>query len=138
MKRKFSTSWKSSKKPRKQKKYRANAPLHIRKKFLSATLSKELRAKYKTRNMPIRKEDTVKVMRGKHRKKIGKVSKVDHKTLKVFVQGIEHVKRDGTKAPYPLDPSNIMITQLSLIDKKRIKKEIKKNGKETPQKTKSS
>src|SRR3989338_176397 len=46
MKNKFSTKWKESKQPRKQRKYRANAPLHLRKKFVNVNLSKELRKKY--------------------------------------------------------------------------------------------
>ena len=133
----FSKSWKSSKKPRKQRKYRAKAPLHTRKKFLSATLSKELRTKYKKRNIPIRKEDTVKIMRGTYKGKTGKVSRADYTRLKIFVEGIENIKRDGTKAPYPLDPSNLMITQLNVSDKRRIKaKEMEKN--ESHKKTKSS
>ena len=34
MKRKYSSSWKSSKQPRKQRKYRQNAPLHIKQKLV--------------------------------------------------------------------------------------------------------
>ncbi len=62
MKRKFSKSWKSSKQPRKQRKYAANAPLHLKRKLLSVNLSKDLRKKYGKRNMMIRKEDVVKIM----------------------------------------------------------------------------
>ena len=50
MKRKFSKSWKSSKQPRKQRKYSANAPLHLKRKLLSVNLSKELRKKYGKRS----------------------------------------------------------------------------------------
>ena len=46
MKKDFSKSWKSSRQPRKQRKYVFNAPLHIRHKLVSANLSKELRKKY--------------------------------------------------------------------------------------------
>merc|ERR1712244_25385 len=41
-----------------------NAPSHIRRKIMSAPLSKELRAKYNVRSMPIRKDDEVQVVRG--------------------------------------------------------------------------
>ena len=47
MKKKFSESWKSSKQVRKQRKYRYNAPLHIKQKFVNVHLAKELRKKYK-------------------------------------------------------------------------------------------
>ena len=66
-----------SKQPRKQRKFLYNAPLHVRRKILSAHLSKELREKYKRRGFPIRKDDEVEVMRGEHKKKRGKISKVD-------------------------------------------------------------
>jgi len=53
MKSKFSAHWKSSKQTRKQRKYRANAPIHVQRKLLSANLSKELRKKYEKRDFPI-------------------------------------------------------------------------------------
>ena len=66
---KFSIHWKSSKRPGKQRKYRKNSELHLKKKFLSANLSKELRKKYGKRSMVVRKGDVVKICRGKFRKK---------------------------------------------------------------------
>lgn len=39
-----------------------NAPSHIRRRFMSAPLSKELRQKYNVRSIPIRKDDEVQVM----------------------------------------------------------------------------
>lgn len=120
MKKKFSKAWKSSKQPRKQRKYRANAPLHIKRKFLSSHLSKPLIQEYKTRNIPIRKGDTVKIMRGQYKKKIGKVTKTDIKKIKVYVEGVETIKKDGTKLPYPISPSNLLIENLVLEDKKRL------------------
>ena len=62
MRNKFSTAWKASKQPRKQRKYLANAPLHLKKKFVSANLSKELRKKHEKRSLPLRKGDTVKAI----------------------------------------------------------------------------
>ena len=61
---KFVSSWKSSSSPRKKRKYQAQAPLHIKRLFLSAHLVKALREKYKIRSVVLRKGDTVKVMRG--------------------------------------------------------------------------
>jgi len=121
MKKKFSKAWKSSKQPRKQRKYRANAPLHIKRKMIASHLSKELREKYKRRSFPVRKNDVVKILRGSFKGKQGKVSKVDTKKMKVYVEGIVRTKKDGTKVPVPLDPSNLMIVSLNLEDKKRVK-----------------
>ena len=122
MKKKFSKLWKASKKASKQRKYRKNAPLHIKGRFMHAHLSKELRDKYKRRSIRLRKGDTVKILRGSYKKRSGKIEKVDLKRLKIFVSGIEVTKSDGTKKPVPIEPSNVMITELYLEDKERRKR----------------
>ena len=119
MKRKFSTHWKSSRQKRKQRKYVYNAPLHIKRKFMSAHMSKDLIKKYRARNIPVRKGDTVKIVRGNFKSHIGKIEKVLLKKTRVYVEGAQMVKRDGSKVFYPLHPSNLVITNLSLEDKKR-------------------
>ncbi|MCX8146984.1 MAG: 50S ribosomal protein L24 [Candidatus Woesearchaeota archaeon] len=127
--RRFSKSWKSSKNPRKQRKYRRNAPLHIRHRMVSAHLSKELRQKYGRRSFPLRKGDKVKVMVGKFRGQTGTIDRIDLKELKVYISGIEIIKKDGTKIVPKVDPSNLMITDFNLSDKKRelsLKKEKQK------------
>lgn len=121
MAKKWSKYWKSSKNPKKQRKYRYNAPLHIRHKFLSSNLSKELRKKYKFRNLPLRKGDVVKIMRGKFKGKTAKVSKVDLKKLKVYLEGINITKQSGVKVAIPFDASKLQIIQLNLDDKERLK-----------------
>lgn len=119
MKKEFSTSWKSSSKPRKQRKYAAKAPLHIKRKLVSAHLAETLRSKYKIRSLPLRKGDAVRVMRGQFKKKTGKVARVDLKRSRIYIEGIEMVKKDGSKIPYPIHPSNLLIETLILDDKKR-------------------
>jgi large subunit ribosomal protein L24 len=122
MKNKFSKHWKASTQPRKQRKYTANAPLHIKKKMLSTNLSKELRKKFKTRNIEVRKGDTVKIMRGKFKKKTGKIIEVNVKISKVKIEGIQVKKQDGSKANVRLWPSNLQIIELNTDDKKRMKR----------------
>jgi len=120
MKQKFNKNWKASRQPRKQKKYSANAPLHLKRKFASVNLSKELRKKYGKRNLPVRKGDKVKVMVGKFKKNEGKVTKVMLKTSKVVVDGVQIKKKDGSKIDIKMEPSNLMIIELNLDDKKRL------------------
>lgn len=117
----WSTHWESSKQPRKQRKYRYNAPLHVRHKFLSAQLSDDLRKKYNKRNLPLRKGDRVKVMSGQFKKTLGKIERINMKTLKVYIEGVQRIKKDGTKAYYPIDPSKVQILELNLEDKERKK-----------------
>jgi large subunit ribosomal protein L24 len=130
MKNKFSKHWKASSQPRKQRKYSANAPLHIKRKLLSANLSKELRKKYNRRNIPVRKGDTVKIMVGKFKKKSGKIISIDTKDSKIKIEGITIKKQDGSKANVKIHPSNLQITELNLNDKKRIEEKSNKKTKE--------
>jgi large subunit ribosomal protein L24 len=134
MKSKFSSHWQSSRLPRKQRKYLANAPIHTRHKFLSAQLSKSLRAKYGKRNIPLRKGDEVLVMRGSFKKKKAKIASVNVKKTRVTLENIQRTKKDGTKVNVYFHPSALQIQILNVDDKKRInqptEKIIKPKGEE--------
>ncbi|MBI4738224.1 50S ribosomal protein L24 [Candidatus Woesearchaeota archaeon] len=119
MKQTFSTAWNASRQPRKQRKYRYEAPLHLRHRLLSAHLSKDLRTKHARRSFPVIKGDKVKVMRGQYAGKEGKVERVDLKESKVFLTGIERLKKDGSKSLYPITASNVLIMDLNLSDQRR-------------------
>jgi large subunit ribosomal protein L24 len=121
MNKQFSIHWKASSQPRKQRKYAAKAPLHIKRKLLSVNLSKELRKKYKIRNVVVRKGDTIKIMKGKFKKKTGKIIDVFTKISKVAVEGIQVKKQDGSKVNVKMQPSNLQITELNTDDNKRMK-----------------
>lgn len=110
-----------SKKPRKQRKFLYNAPLHLRRKMISAHLSKELREKYGRRSMPLRKGDEVKVMRGEFKGTVGKVVKIDTKKYKVYVDSVKKKRSVGTEYLVPISPSNLMILKLNLDDKYRMR-----------------
>lgn len=102
-----------SKQPRKQRKYRYNAPMHERKKMVAAHLGKELRAKLSTkkRNAPVHRGDKVKLMRGEKRGHTGKVIEVDLADLKVYVEGVAQRTAKGVEKLAPLDPSNLLIIE---------------------------
>jgi len=121
MKKKFSINWKGSKQIRKQRKYRHNAPLHVKQKFVHVHLSKELKKKYSRRSLGLRKGDKVKIVRGQFKKHNGNVERVDLKKTRVYVSGVEVTKKDGSKTTYPINPSNLIITELNLDDKMRQK-----------------
>ena len=129
MKKKFSTHWKGSKQPRKQRKYLANAPLHLRKKFVSINLSKELRKKEGKRNLPAKKGDKVKIFSGKFKGKTGKILEVNLKRAKIIVENIQVKKQDGSKANIKLQPSNLQIIELAERKFKAKTEEQKSSGK---------
>lgn len=140
MKKEFSKEWKASKQPRKQRKFLANAPLHIKRKKLSVNLSKELRKKISKRNIVVRKDDKVKIMKGKFKGKTGKILNVYTKQSKVIIEGIQVTKRDGSKANVKMQPSNLQIIEMVERNtkmpnrKQEVKKEeIQKNNQEKKQ-----
>ncbi|WP_309493564.1 50S ribosomal protein L24 [Candidatus Hecatella orcuttiae] len=108
-----------SAKPSKQRKAMWTAPLHKRRKLMSAHLSLSLMEKYGKRALPLRKGDTVKILRGDYKGMEGKVTKVDLKRLRVTVDGVTKEKADGTTVHVPIAPSNLLITKLNLEDKWR-------------------
>jgi len=118
----FSRSWISSSKRRKQRKYRANAPIHIKRKLMSSALSKELRLSVKKKSIPIRVGDQVKVLRGSFKGKTGKVTGINRGKQRIYVSDIEFEKKDGTKKKAGIDASKLIITKLNLDDKRRLKK----------------
>ena len=119
MKKDWSNKWNASTQPRKQRKYRHNAPLHVRKKFLSVNLSKSLRERFEKRSMVVRKGDEVIVMRGNLKGKNGTVEKVSIEREKIYIEGVKMKKVDGSEISKPFTPSNLQITKLVLEDKKR-------------------
>ena len=125
MEKKFSAHWRASSRAGKQKKFRHNAPLHIKRKIMSSNLSEELRKKFKKRSFPVRKGDTVKIMRGEFKNQKGKISEINRYKLKVYVEGIQKQKKDGTKYSIPLDTSNIQITEFAEDKKRQILEEKK-------------
>ncbi len=111
----------SSIKPGKQRKALFNAPLHLKKKMLSAPLSPDLREKYGIKRLPVRKGDTVRIMRGDWKGHEGKVVRVDIKRVRIFIEGVQRKKADQTPVYYPIHPSKVMIIKLDLSDKWRKK-----------------
>jgi large subunit ribosomal protein L24 len=105
--------------PRKQHKMLHEAPSHIRSKLFSAPLSSTLKDTHKTRSVPVRTGDTVRIMRGDKKGVEGKVTRIDRSKYRLFVEGITREKVDGTAIQVPLHPSKVMITSLNLDDKRR-------------------
>ncbi|MFB6147820.1 MAG: 50S ribosomal protein L24 [Candidatus Nanohaloarchaea archaeon] len=118
----WSRNWNSSTNPSKQRKYRDNAPQHVKDKLVSANLSPELREELDTRSISLRTGDRVKVMRGDDSGVSGIVSSIDRENEKVYVDGIEHEKVDGSTSEKALRPSNLQLQALNVEDERRLEK----------------
>merc|ERR1712226_500440 len=104
---------------RKQRKRHFEAPSHIRRRLMSAPLSKELRQKYNVRSMPIREDDEVQVVRGHYKgQQVGKVVQCYRKKFVVYIERIQREKANGASVYVGIHPSKVAIVKLKM-DKDR-------------------
>jgi large subunit ribosomal protein L24 len=109
----------TTKNPDKQRKMLNNAPAHIRHKLMAAPLSSELTASRGAKTLPVRKGDTVRIMRGDNKGFEGKISRVDLKAYRIYLEGLTREKVDGTNIFIAVHPSKVQIRNLNLDDKYR-------------------
>lgn len=86
---------------------------------MSSGLSKELRAKYNVRSLPIRKDDEVKVMRGQFKGYEGRVTQVYRRKWVIHIERVTRNKVNGQTIQVGIAPSNVVITKVKL-DKDRL------------------
>merc|ERR1712060_762259 len=113
---------------RKARKAHFSAPSHIRRKLMSAPLSKDLRTKYSVRSVPIRRDDEVLIARGHYHDREGKVTQVYRKKWRIHVERVTRDKANGQTVPIGIHPSKVTITKLK-IDKDRKALLERKSGK---------
>tara|TARA_B110000285_G_C14908954_1_gene506947 strand:+ start:176 stop:574 length:399 start_codon:yes stop_codon:yes gene_type:complete len=89
-----------------------------RRKLLSAALSKDLRAQYGCRSIPVRKGDSIKVVRGGNQDREGKVLCVYRRRWCIHVDKLTNDKKNGQAYQIPIHPSNCVVTAMKL-DKDR-------------------
>lgn len=118
----WSEDWNSSTNPQKQRKYRENAPQHVKDKLVSVNLSETLREELGTRSINLNLGDRVKVMRGDRKGAEGIVSNIDRDDQKVYVNGLEVTRQDGSTSEVPFRPSNLQAQALNLEENDRIEK----------------
>jgi large subunit ribosomal protein L26e len=85
---------------------------------MSAALSKELKEKHSVNAVPVRKDDTVKIVRGSFKGREGKVTQVYRLKWCIHVEKVSRDKVNGSSVMIPIHPSNVEITKLHL-DKNR-------------------
>jgi large subunit ribosomal protein L24 len=113
-----------SSKPKKQRFFRFNAPMHARQHFVHAHLDKALKAKLniKRRAVQISRGDTVKVVSGSKKGSTGKVTRVSLRTGRITIDTLMKKNAKGKEFNIPINASNVYITDLNLSDKVRAAK----------------
>lgn len=101
-------------KPDTERKRRYKSDLHTKKKFLNVHVSKDLKARLKSkpRSLLVHKGDKVKVSRGSFKGKTGKVKSVDYIKSKVNVEGLMRRNAKGAEVPVAFEPSNLLLVDL--------------------------
>ena len=96
---------------------------------MTASLSKDLRTKHGVRSLPIRKDDEVQIVRGKHAKEaVAKVTSVYRRRYCIHVDRIIKEKTNGAQVQVPIHPSKVQITKLKLDKDRKALIERKKAG----------
>jgi large subunit ribosomal protein L24 len=110
-----------SAKSRYQRRFRFNAPMHVRQHFLHAHIDKGVRSKLKIskRSIQISKGDTVKVMTGESKGKSGKVTSVSLRSGRITIDSLVRKSVKGKEVKLQIAVSNVYITDLNLSDRIR-------------------
>lgn len=99
---------------RKARRAHFQAPSHVRRILMSARLAKEMRDKYNVRALPVRKDDEVRVVRGVHKGKTGKVTACYRLKWVIHIDKVTRERANGTAVPVGVHPSNVEITKPKL------------------------
>ena len=115
---------------RKVRKAHFNATKEEKHVALSARLSKELQQTHGIKRLPIRRDDEVKVVRGKFKERNGKVVAVKLRSMRINVETVTVTKLSGATAFAPIHPSNVEITKLKMDKHRKELIEKKKKSRE--------
>ena len=105
--------------PSQQRKEIYHAEGQSLRRLMAAPLSDELRQAQGRRTYPVRKGDTVKIVRGDFAGVEGKVNSVDTHGRRLFIEGVTREMTSGTSTNVSVHASKVMITKLNLDDKWR-------------------
>ncbi|MFH1257731.1 MAG: 50S ribosomal protein L24, partial [Candidatus Micrarchaeota archaeon] len=120
---------KTTKQPRKKRKAMYNADIHTLKRDISIHLNKELRKTLKKRSRLGKKGDKVRILTGEFRKKEGKITDVNVKTGKIYVEGVIVKKQGGKEKPVAIEPSNCILLEWNVPKRKERPENYKKKEK---------
>jgi len=103
-----------SKQPKKQRKEIYEMPLHLRWRFFNAKVFDENGNKLGRER--IKKGTIVKIMRGAFKGHVGKVTKVDRKKIRIYVEGVTRKNMKGAEVPISIHPSNVCIIKKKEVE----------------------
>jgi large subunit ribosomal protein L24 len=102
--------------PRRQRKALYTSDSFQRRRRMTVPLSKDLRGRFKTRSIPLRKGDTVRVLSGSFVGREERVAKVDRRGYSVILDNVTLKTGEEKLKPLPIRTSHLVITRLNLSD----------------------
>jgi large subunit ribosomal protein L24 len=106
----------SSKSPRRQRKALYTADTFERHRRMAVPLSRELRARFGRRAVPVRKGDTVRVLAGSFVGREERVAKINRRDYAVTLDNVTLKMADEKLKPLEIRPGHLVITRLNLSD----------------------
>jgi ribosomal protein uL24 len=102
--------------PRRQRKALYTASTFERRRRMTVPLSRDLRGRFRTRSVPIRKGDTVRVLSGSFVGREERVAKVNRRSYSVVLDNVTLKTGEEKLKPLPIRTSHLVITRLNLSD----------------------
>jgi large subunit ribosomal protein L24 len=105
--------------PRRQRKAVYEADIFERRLRMTVPLSRELRARFHRRSVPLRKGDTVRVMKGSFVGREERVQKVDRRSYTVTLDNVTLKSGEEKLKPLPIRTAHLLLVRLNLADEWR-------------------
>jgi ribosomal protein uL24 len=102
--------------PRRQRKALYTADTFERRRRMTVPLSRDLRARFHARSVPVRKGDTVRVLSGSFMGREERVAKVDRRSYSVILDNVTLKTGEEKLKPLPIRTGYLVITRLNLSD----------------------
>lgn len=105
--------------PRRQRKAVYDADLFERRLRMTVPLSRELRSRFHRRSVPLRKGDTVRVMKGSYVGREERVQKIDRRGYTVTLDNVTLKSGEEKLKPLPIRTNHLLVVRLNLADEWR-------------------
>ncbi|MGI0070998.1 MAG: 50S ribosomal protein L24 [Thermoplasmata archaeon] len=102
--------------PRRQRKALYTAHTFQRRRRMTVPLSRDLRARFHARSLPLRKGDTVRVLAGSFVGREERVARVDRRSYSVILDNVTLKTGEEKLKPLPIRTTHLVITRLNLSD----------------------
>jgi large subunit ribosomal protein L24 len=102
--------------PRRQRRAVYEADTFERRRRMTVPLSRELRRRFHLRSVPLRKGDTVRVMRGSYVGREERVAKLNRRDYTVTLDNVTLKSGEEKLKPLPVRTNHLLIVRLNLAD----------------------